>query len=110
MSIFSKLQKNQQDTNIEFAEGLPEMCYSVLPGPKQLICITRGADHFHFAGFRDANGDNARLADQLNREMGVSTAQRMAMEAGLIYGWNSPEADPQSYEPRREPQMGGLSL
>lgn len=110
MSIFSKFQAKQQEPEIEYAEGLPEMCYSILPGPKQLICIRRGADHFHFAGFSDENGDNAELAEQLNRKMGITEAQKTAMEYGLILGWDSPEADPKNHEPRRGPQMGGMSL
>ena len=48
------------------------------------------------------------LLDWLYR-LGVTQAQRLAMECGSIHGWNVPGANPASYE-QDAPQMGGMTL
>ncbi len=92
------------------AEGLPELCFSTLPSTGALICIKRGESGYSPTDWD--TGDPARnreLADYNNQRLGVTQAQRLAMEAGSLYGWTCPAADPRTYE--QTPQlMGGMSI
>ena len=81
------------------AEGLPEMCFSVLPGSGQLVCIKRGEPGYHLSDWNtDAPGKNCELANFNNRKLGVTLAQRLAMEFGSMFGWDAAGADPKAYE------------
>lgn len=60
-----------------------------------------------------STGDRARnmqIRDDANESMGVTDAQRQAMEAGSMFGWNVPGADPAKYQEQEAPQMGGMTL
>lgn len=95
----------------KLAEGLPEMCFSVLPDTGALICIKRGESSYYPSDW--STGDRARniqIRDDANESMGVTDAQRQAMEAGSMFGWNVPGADPAKYQEREAPQMGGMTL
>lgn len=37
------------------------------------------------------------LADRLNKEMGITKAQRKAMDIGSMWGWDVPGANPNAY-------------
>ena len=51
------------------------------------------------------------LVDELNGNLGVTPAQRQAMEIGSMAGWAVPGADPSSYEIQREElEEGGMTL
>ena len=53
---------------------------------------------------------NVDLADDLNEKLGITPAQRQAMEIGSMAGWNVPGADPKNYEIQKEEQMGGMKF
>ncbi len=93
------------------AEGLPEMCFSILPGAGTLICIKRGESGYYRSDWDTGDPvQNRELADYNNQELGVTAAQRKAMEAGSMFGWGCPAADPRSYAQEAPQQMGGMSL
>ena len=95
----------------KLAEGLPEMCFSVLPDTGALICIKRGESGYYPSDW--STGDRARniqIRDDANESMGVTDAQRRAMEAGSMFGWHVPGADPAAYQEQEAPQMGGMTL
>lgn len=80
----------------ELAEGLPELCFSVLPGAGELICIKRGESGYYPSDWSTDDPErNRELADYNNERLGVTQAQRLAMEAGSMHGWDVPGADPQ---------------
>ena len=82
----------------ELAEGLPELCFSVLPSTGELICIKRGESGYYRSDWSTDDRDrNRELADFNNGKLGVTQAQRLAMETGSMYGWDVPGADPESY-------------
>ena len=83
----------------KLAEGVPEMCFSVLPSTGELICIKRGERGYYLSDWStDDRKKNAELADFNNEKLGVTSAQRRAMEVGSMHGWDIPGADPKSYE------------
>lgn len=92
------------------AEGLPEMCFSTLKTTGDLICIKRGESGYYPSDWDTHDKEhNAELADEFNEQLGVTMEQRKATEAGSMFGWNCPAADPKSYE-QSSPQMGGMTL
>ena len=93
----------------KYADDLPEMCFSVLPGSGALICIKRGESGYFLSDWSSSDVErNQELANYNNERMGVTPAQRSAMECGSMYGWNSPGANPAVYE--TEELNGGMSL
>lgn len=81
------------------AEGLPELCFTTLPGTGELICIKRGELGYYPSSWNsDDKQRNKELADYNNERLGVTLEQRLAMESGSMGGWDCPGADPANYE------------
>ena len=78
---------------------LPRYCYSYLRTEKTEIRIDFGERGY--TPYRPQG--NGRAANEMNRELGISPAQVSAMEAGSMFGWNVPAADPKQYD-----EMGKL--
>ena len=103
-------QEQAQTPRQTAAEELPELCFSVLPSTGALICIKRGESGYYPSDWDTGDpAQNRELADYNNQRLGVTAAQRLAMEAGSMHGWDCPAADPKTYETESF-QMGGLSL
>ena len=95
----------------KLAEGLPEMCFSVLPDTGALICIKRGESGYYPSDWStNDRARNIQIRDDANESMGVTDAQRKAMEAGSMFGWHVPGADPAAYQEQETSQMGGMTL
>ena len=104
------IQTEEECFGPKFAEGLPDLCWSVLPGEGKLICIKRGESGYYPSDWD--TGDpvrNRETADYANRERGITKAQEEAMLTGSMQGWDVPGADPKFYE-QHAPQMGGMTL
>ena len=106
------IQTEQERFAPKVAAGLPELCFSTLITTGQLICIKRGETGYYPSDWDTGDKEkNVELADELNKEMGVTPAQRRAMEIGSMAGWDVPGADPANYEIQREEQTeGGMTL
>ena len=93
----------------KFAPGLPDICFSVLPGSGELICIKRGESGYYRSDWSTSSREqNEELANYNNERLGVSAAQRRAMETGSMYGWQVPGADPMNN--MNEEMTGGMNL
>lgn len=91
------------------ASSLPERCYTVLPSSGQLIEVRRGERGYYPCAY--STGDrtyNQVLADYLNAHEGITKAQAAAMQAGSMFGWNVPAADPSRYDLDGEPVQPGV--
>ena len=94
----------------KLAEGLPDMCWSVLPGEGTLICIKRGESGYYPSDWGTSDPErNRRIADHNNQENGITWAQEQAMLVGSMAGWNSPGADPKTYEQKQQ-EIGGMTF
>ena len=101
------IQTEQECFTPKLAEGLPELCFSTLPGTGALICIKRGESGYYPSDWNtDDAVQNRELADYNNERLGVTQVQRLAMECGSMHGWDVPGADPDYYEQ----QQGGMTF
>ncbi len=97
--------------NPDFAQQLPDMCWSVSETDGALICIKKGeSGYFTSSWSTDKPEQNRRIADYNNEKHGITKAQEQAMVSGSLFGWDSAAADPARYEERQGPQMGGMGL
>lgn len=77
---------------------LPEQCYGILQETGELIRIKRFVSSYFKSDWTTADPEkNQRLADKLNRQAGITKAQRSAMEAGAMLGWDAFGANPDRY-------------
>ena len=80
-------------------KGLPERCYSVLPYTGERILIRFGEDQYElFPQYGGNTAVNLAFAKEQNEPLGISDAQVAAMVNGVIYGWDTPMANIQSYD------------
>lgn len=93
------IKTEQERFPMKFAEGLPELCFSVNKSTGNLICIKKGETGYYPSDWNTNNPEeNKRLADYNNERLSVTKAQRLAMESGSMFGWDNPYADPAMYE------------
>ncbi len=94
-----------------FSKRLPDMCFTVLPEDGSLAYIIKGAGCQRSEETSEKPEVNRHVANHRNRERGISKAQEQAMIGGCLHGWDSPAADPKTYEQTdAQPQMGGMNL
>ena len=104
------IQTEQELFAPKLADGLPELCFSTLPGTGELICIKRGESGYYPSDWSTNDpAHNREIADYNNERLGVTQEQRLAMECGSMHGWGVPGADPKTYE-QNGMKMGGMTL
>ncbi len=87
------LNQNEPDLS-----SLPEICYTVTP-TGVFAMLRRGESGYYPVDTEAAGAPDLReLADKLNRQFGISKAQEAAMLNGSMFGWDTPAADPNSYD------------
>ena len=104
------IQTEEERFAPKLAEGLPDLCWSVLPGSGELICIRRGESGYYPSDWE--TGDpvrNRETADYANGRRGITKAQEQAMLTGSMSGWDVPGADPNYYEQHKQ-EMGGQTF
>ena len=103
------IQTEQERFRAHF-DKLPEMCFTLLPGTGQLICIKRGESGYYPSDWSTGDAhENRRIADEQNRKRGVTPAQEEAMKIGSMCGWDVPGADPDNCEDIVQ-RRGGMKL
>ena len=81
------IQTEEECFSPKLAEGLPDMCFSTLKSTGDLICIKRGESGYYPSDWNTADkARNEDMADELNEKLGVTSAQRQAMEVGSMAG------------------------
>lgn len=78
---------------------LPAACYSLLRSTKEIVIIKRGETGYYQTGIHaKSRAEGLEIVDEHNEKLGVSKAQAAALEAGSMFGWNVPAADPRCYD------------
>ena len=104
------IETEQERFAPKLAEGLPDVCFSILKTTGELICVKKGESGYYHSEHNTPDKErNVELADELNEKLGVTPEQRQAMEVGSMFGWDVPGADPACYG-EHEHQMGGMTL
>ena len=104
------LQTEEERFGPHIAQGLPDLCFSVIKSTGELICIKRGESGYYPSDWNTPDRSrNEEIAADQNQRLGVTDAQRQAMECGSMFGWGVPSADPKWYE-THQLQMGGMTL
>lgn len=77
---------------------LPEFYFFVLPDTGELVTIRRNERGYHRSDWNTSDKiRDQEIADFHNKKLGITPAQRQAMECGSMFGWSSPGANPQLY-------------
>lgn len=83
-------------------EYLPKECIAAVMtenNPTGLtVKITRYEGYEILKRQHDTFEERETIADRLNGHLGVSVAQKKAMLHGALFGWNTPEAQPDFYK------------
>lgn len=83
---------------IPLRSDLPEQCYASLGTTPEVVIIKKGTDGYFKTDILCQSTEEAKqLADEYNGKLGVAKAQAEAMKAGSMFGWDTPAADPKSY-------------
>jgi hypothetical protein len=101
--LFGRAHIESQQRNPNYhkrqAEKLPDICMSTLPSDGSLIVIKHKESGYRVADISSYDADeNQYLAEYINKLLDVTPAQKAAMIAGSIHGWNSPAANPTHYD------------
>ena len=80
-------------------KGLPETCYGVLKYTGERILIRYGEDLYDsFPQYGGNMVENRAYANEQNEALNLSIEQVAAMENGVIFGWDTPVANPKNYD------------
>lgn len=86
-------------TFIPLRSDLPEQCYASLGTTPEVVIIKKGTEGYFKTDILCQSTEEAKqLADEYNGKLGVTKAQAEAMKAGSMFGWDTPAADPKSYD------------
>lgn len=102
--------RTEQERFEPYRDKLPQLCFALLPGTGQLICVKRGESGYYPSDWSTPDAqENRRIADEQNRKLGVTPAQEEAMKIGSMCGWDVPGADPDNCMDIAQ-QRGGMEL
>ncbi len=80
-------------------KDLPEACYGILLYTGERILIRFGADAYEiFPQYGADRAENRKYAEEMNASQKLTVMQVAAMENGVIFGWDTPMADPKNYD------------
>lgn len=96
---FAEIMERNGSSVIPLRSSLPAQCYSTLAGTGEVILVKKGESGYYKTDLD--MGDKAKnraLVEEYNQKLGVTKAQESAMQAGSMFGWHTPAADPNSYD------------
>ena len=80
--------------------ALPPICYGLHPTENLVVCLMFGEEGY-FPYFQNDGASRETLENMvtfLNTALGVTNAQRKAMEFGSMFGFDKKGANPQAWE------------
>ena len=79
--------RTEQERFEPYRDKLPQLCFTLLPGTGQLICVKRGESGYYPSDWSTPDAqENRRIADEQNQKLGVTPAQETAMKIGSMCG------------------------
>lgn len=101
---FAELMERNGNTVIPLRSSLPEHCYIYLPTTREIGIVKKGESGYYRSDLTTVYGENGkRFVEELNQQGGITKAQEAAMLAGSMFGWQTPAADPKSYDEQGQP-------
>ena len=89
---------------IPLRSSLPDRCYVYLATENVIGIIHKGERGYYKTDLvPESREEGKQTADGYNRNLGVSKRQAAAMAAGSMFGWETPAADPNSYDENGTP-------
>lgn len=96
---FAEIMERNGSSVIPLRSSLPEQCYSTLAGTGEVILVKKGESGYYKTDLDMGNrAKNTALVEEYNQKLGVTKAQKAAMQAGSMFGWHVLAADPNSYD------------
>jgi len=91
-------------TLIPLRSSLPDQCYSSLPSTGEVVILKKGETGYYKTGIITESREEAlAIVEDYNRKAGVTKAQEQAMQAGSMFGFGKPAADPKNYDSAGQP-------
>ena len=100
-------ERNGCTEMIPLRKSLPERCFGYLKATGEIVVLQKGQKGYAPTEKFAENETPQECVDSLNAAMGVTKAQAAAMEAGSIFGWHVPGADPKNYDANGVPLPPG---
>ncbi len=101
---FAEITERNGNTVIPLRSSLPEQCYVYLPSTDEIVLAKKGVTGYLKTDLNESDADGKKeLAERMNEKLGVTKRQAEAMKAGAACGWESPAADPYSYNENGAP-------
>ena len=105
---FVEAWKNHGCTEmIPLRKSLPEQCFGYLKATGEIVVLQKGQKGYAPTEKFAENETPQECVDSLNAAIGVTKAQAAAMEAGSMFGWHVPGADPKNYDANGVPLPPG---
>ena len=87
------------NTVIPLRSSLPEQCYVFVQTENCVGIVKKGESGFYHTDIQGGKpSETNALVNEMNQKLGLSKGQAEAMKAGSMFGWDTPAADPKSYE------------
>ena len=96
---FAERMEQNGNTVIPLRSSLPEQCYVFVQTENCVGIVKKGESGFYRTDIQGGKpSETNALVNEMNKKLGLSKGQAEAMKAGSMFGWNTPAADPKSYD------------
>ena len=100
---FAELVEKSGRTVVPLRASLPNQCYVYVQTERRIGIVKKGESGYYKTDIAECNNIKNHVkaktfVDELNKRLGVTTAQAKAMMVGSMCGWHVPGANPKNYD------------
>ena len=96
---FAERMEQNGNTVIPLRSSLPEQCYVFVQTENCVGIVKKGESGFFRTDIQGGKpSETNALVNEMNEKLGLTKDQTEAMKAGSMFGWDTPAADPKSYD------------
>lgn len=96
---FAERMEQNGNTVIPLRSSLPEQCYVFVQTENCVGIVRKGESGFYRTDIQGGKpSETNALVNDMNEKLGLTKDQKEAMKAGSMFGWDTPAADPKSYD------------